>query len=76
MSRELEFTGWWEGDAVYRCDHCGNEESFEFDSEDIDSKEHRAILRREKGWITTKVNGQWKDFCCERCRNQYIINHA
>lgn len=46
MSRELEFTGWWEGEAVYRCDHCGNEE------------------------------GQWKDFCCERCRNQYIINHA
>lgn len=23
MSRELEFSGYWEGDAVYSCDNCG-----------------------------------------------------
>ena len=70
--RELEFDGYWEGEAVYYCDECGKSERFRFDSEEIDSKAHRATLRNEKGWITTKVNGDWKDFCCESCRNKYI----
>lgn len=73
MSRELQFDGYWEGEAIYSCDnHCGAEERFRFDSEDIDSKQHRAELREKKGWITTKVNGYWKDFCCENCRNDFI----
>lgn len=75
MSRELEFDGYWEGEAVYSCDCCGKEEKFRFFSEDIDSKAHRAKLR-ENGWITTKVNGQWKDFCSEKCRNVYIRKHT
>lgn len=71
--RDLEFDGYWEGDAVYYCDNpgCKVHKSFRFDSEDVDSKGHRAELRKQ-GWITTKVNGEWKDFCCENCRNQYI----
>lgn len=72
MARELEFDGYWEGDAVYSCDECGDEERFRFDSDEVDSKGHRAILRSQKGWITTKVNDEWKDFCCEKCRNAYI----
>ena len=44
MSRELEFSGYWEGDE----------------------------LREKLGWITTKVDGEWYDFCCERCRNEFI----
>ena len=74
MSRELDFDGWWIGDAVYTCDcpGCGNSESFRFDSEEIDSKEHRRFLRKQRGWITTMVDGEWKDFCCEACRNKYI----
>lgn len=75
MSRELNFSGWWEGDAQYFCDECGKHEDFLFDSEDIDSKAHRAELRKE-GWITTKVGGQWKDFCSEKCRNSYIKKHC
>ena len=72
MSRELEFTGYWEGDAVYSCDCCHQSQSFPFDSEDIDSEQHRKGLRERLGWITTKVDGEWHDFCCERCRNQFI----
>lgn len=71
MSRDLEFDGWWEGEAVYSCDCCHKSERFRFDSEDIDSRSHRAQLRKQ-GWITTKVDGQWKDFCSEKCRNAYI----
>ena len=71
MSRELEFDGWWEGEAVYSCDCCHKSERFRFDSDDIDSKGHRAQLRK-KGWITTQVNGKWADFCSESCRNHYI----
>lgn len=72
MSRELEFDGYWEGEAVYSCDCCGHSERFRFDSDEIDSKKHRAELRTKKGWITTKVNDEWKDFCSENCRNKYI----
>ena len=58
MSRELNFTGWWQGD-----------------SEDVDSKAHRAELRK-RGWNVTKVGGEWRDFCCEKCRNEYIKKHG
>jgi hypothetical protein len=75
MSRDLEFTGWWEGDAVYSCDCCGKSEPFAFDSEDIDSKAHRAELRK-RGWNFCKVDGEFRDFCSERCRNQYIRNNT
>lgn len=70
--RDLEFSGYWEGEAVYSCDCCGKDVSFPFDSEDIDSKAHRKELRERLGWITTKVDGEWHDFCCEACRNKYI----
>lgn len=75
MSRDLDFDGWWQGDAVYTCDcpGCTKSESFRFESEDEnDAKEHRRILRQDKGWNTTKINGKWYDFCCETCRNKAI----
>lgn len=77
MRDELEFDGFWEGATPYRCDCCGKVEKFRFDSKDeaFDSKKHRKILR-ERGWLTTKVNDQWKDFCSEECRNQYIRSNT
>ena len=47
--RDLEFSGYWEGEAVYSCDCCGKDVSFPFDSEDIDSKAHRKELRERLG---------------------------
>ncbi len=77
MSRELNFTGWWEGDAVYYCDECGKRsQDFPFDSSDIDSKGHRSELRQTDGWITIKIGGKWHDFCCEKCRNAFIKKHG
>lgn len=77
MSRELNFTGWWEGDAVYYCDECGkHSRDFPFDNPDIDSKAHRSELRKTDGWITTKVGGEWHDFCGEKCRNDFIKKHG
>lgn len=72
MSRDLEFTGYWEGNAVYSCDCCNSCIEFPFEDEIIDSKAHRKVLRDKYGWITTKVSGRWRDFCCEACRNKYI----
>ena len=76
VSRDLNFDGWWEGEAVYSCDCCHKTESFRFDREDIDSRAHRKELREKKGWILTKVNGEYKDFCSEDCRNRYIRNQT
>lgn len=75
MSRDLDFCGWWEGDVIYTCDcpGCTSSESFIFnDEEEAYSPEYGKILRNRKGWIMTKVNGEWKDFCCEECRNKFI----
>ena len=60
---------------MYSCDCCGKDVSFPFDSEDIDSKAHRKELRERLGWITTKVDGEWHDFCCEACRNKVHPRH-
>lgn len=75
MSRELDFDGWWQGTVIYSCDRprCRSEELFKFDDEEeAYSQEFIRELRERKGWITTKVNGRWVDFCCEACRNAYI----
>lgn len=79
MSRELDFDGFWQGHVIYSCDgpQCRSEELFRFDDEDeVYSQEYIQELRQRKGWITTKVNGQWRDFCCETCRNNYIKKYA
>lgn len=75
MSRDLDFTGWWEGNAVYSCDNCHKSEEFPFDSEDIDSRAHRAELRK-KGWVFTKVDGEFRDFCGYDCRDSFIRKHT
>lgn len=74
MSRELVFDGFWEGAAEYSCDCCGKTVKFRFDSEESanNAKGHRQALRKKRGWITTKVDDQWHDFCGESCRNKYI----
>lgn len=78
MARELEFDGFWEGNACYSCSCCGSTVKFRFDSEEEakDARKHRKELREKHGWITTKVNGVWNDFCSEKCRNKYIRNNT
>ena len=73
MSRELEFDGWWEGNAAYSCDNCGKDRKFRFDGEDEakDYDTQRECLRDE-GWLFTKINGRYHDFCSEACRNAFI----
>jgi len=72
--RELNFDGWWEGDVEYSCDECRKTVKFRFDDEDSakNAKGQRNALRRKRGWVFTKVNNQFRDFCSERCRNNYI----
>ena len=44
--RDLEFSGYWEGEAVYSCDCCDKDVSFQFGSEDMDSKAQRKEIGR------------------------------
>ena len=55
------------------CDNCGKEFLYPFFDEDElrDYADQKKKLKAE-GWITTKVNDQWRDFCDEACRNSYI----
>ena len=79
MARELEFDGFWEGNISYTCDcsGCRKRVKIRFDSEAgaKDFKSEHDILRKQ-GWLSTKVNGNFKDFCSESCRNKYIRNNT
>ena len=79
MARELEFDGYWEGNIRYSCDcaNCKKVVKIRFDSEEgaKDYKAERDILKKQ-GWNTTKVNGNFRDFCSEGCRNKYIRDNT
>ncbi len=73
MRDELEFDGFWQGKVPYRCDNCMKTELFRFDDRDeaFDYKGQRSKLRA-KGWLSAKVNGVYRDFCCEKCQSAYV----
>lgn len=59
------------GEIVCTCDACSSEERFDFDNNYPDFRKVQDELK-EIGWMPCKVNGEWHDFCCEKCRNTYI----
>ena len=75
MARELEFDGYWEGAACYTCDchDCKKAIRIRFDSEE-EAKNYKTQndFLRANGWMHTKVNDSWRDFCSEPCRNRFI----
>ena len=73
MSKEIE----WgiihgEGEIVCECDNCGEQELFPFEDGLFDFKEVQEELRDSYGWISRKINGEWKDFCSKNCFKEYI----
>ena len=75
MSKDIEWgDGYWEGTIDICCDSCKRRHlRFDFASEE-ECKDTERIKRakQKEGWITTKVNGHYTEFCCEKCRNEYI----
>lgn len=75
MSKEIEWSELYGvGTIACYCDNCSAEEEFEFDDNNPDFRAAQNALR-QIGWMSCKVNGQWHDFCCEKCRNDYIKKH-
>ena len=75
MAREMNFTGWWEGEVEYYCDNCGKMESFSFECEDEAKayKNQQKILRKEFGWkVPEIIEGKYHEFCSEKCKNEWI----
>ena len=77
----MKFVDWsedtyGEGEIVATCETCGREErSDTFTENEVDYKEFQSKLN-SRGWISTRVNHRWKDFCCERCRNDFIKKYG
>lgn len=53
------------------CDNCSATEEYEFDECNPDYREAQEHIK-SLGWLSTQVQGAWKDFCSESCRNGYI----
>jgi Fe2+ or Zn2+ uptake regulation protein len=47
------------------CDNCGYEHDDEFD--DFDDA---VAAKREDGWKSRKVNGEWEDWCPDCVENE------
>lgn len=77
MSRSLEFDGWWEGDVVFTCDNCGKTVKFRFDDQESaqNASGQMAALRKKRGWEFLKFRAILRDFCCTKCRDEYIKNN-
>lgn len=72
MSKEIEWSELYGvGTIVCTCDNCSAEENFDFEDNNPNFKAAQNLLR-SIGCVSCKVNGEWRDFCCERCRNSYI----
>lgn len=75
MSKNIEWSEYYGiGEIVCCCDNCSEYERFEFDDNNPDFRDAQLRLRK-LGWTSLPVNGQWRDFCCEKCRNDYIKQH-
>lgn len=74
-----KYTDWGmihgEGEIVCECDCCGSEERIEFDEGYPDYKEAQKELR-SMGWVSRNIDGEWFDFCCQECANEYYENQA
>ncbi len=78
MSRETNFTGWWEGEVEITCDCCGKKHiRFQCTCED-DFKNYarEKAAKKKEGWVTTKVNGHYFEFCGFDCRDKFIRNNT
>lgn len=53
------------GDIEFECDGCGDGLETHTD-EWADAK---ALLDSE-GWLTRKIDGEWKHFCCRTCMEE------
>ena len=59
-----------EGEIVCTCDHCGYKERIDF-YDGPDFREAQEELMKT-GWTSSKINGEWCDFCSMDCRNSFI----
>ena len=72
MSKEVE----WgiihgEGDIVCSCDNCEDEERIEFCDGHPDYREAQREIEIA-GWMSSRINNEWYDFCCSSCRNEFV----
>ena len=75
MSKQIVWgTEYGEGTVECCCDQCGEEIDFEFE----DCKSDFGVIQQqlfECGWTAFRYHGKWHDFCCEKCRDQFIKTH-
>lgn len=63
----------WNGiiSCCIECDYC-REIDFVEETDWIDVIE----LLKANGWRFKKIDGEWRDFCCEECRDKYMAEHT
>lgn len=62
-----------EGTIECACDNlkCNTNFDYEFDNGYPDWKDCQDKLKTY-GWISRKIDGEWYDFCCPECYQEYL----
>jgi len=57
------------GTISCECDNCGETAEIEFD----DTPNFKACQNElnKSGWTTAQIDGEWKDFCSEKCAEKF-----
>lgn len=75
MSKEVEWSDiHGEGTICCECDNCGETYDYDFEDSYPDFRDCQDELSCS-GWVSRKVDGEWCDFCCKECYNEYIKNN-
>lgn len=72
MSKECQWSHiHGEGTIVCTCDQCGHTHEHDFDGGSPDYRGAQEAIKAD-GWISRKIEGQWHDYCSERCYYNWI----
>lgn len=55
---------------VCTCDNCGEVYEVSFDVK----PDFKACVEelKDEGWVVTKIEDEWHDFCCSECRQEFL----
>jgi len=54
-----------EGEIVCECDYCSETECIEFDDGPNFTIAQKEL--KDMGWVSRKIDGEWYDFCNDKC---------
>lgn len=73
--KDIFWCGYGEGTIECYCDECQHLFEYEFDGGYPDFKDCQNELK-DYGWLAKYIRGEWYDFCCQECFENWKKKHG